>query len=344
MVWRFQGRHGARLSLLAAVATALCAAVPASTTCSGLLAARSSPTGLLSLEASRVVTARQAELAVMDLLRSRYFVGATTITVAGRGGESLVVAAAFPQGHRAVVRVPRGDHWDRVLKAYGRELAFVRRAVEVDAVGAAHLCLPRRLHIDGPTGLPMLFVDYATDGSFDRHLAHWGPGRARDHPEEVLALWRQMALGVRALHRAGIVHRDVKPANFLVTGGRLQLSDLGLATPVGRQVFGFEGLLTGTLSHMSDNQLGRGNAGFVDDLYALKITFYETLVGRTVWELDPREPANHVVLRRIDEFGTYPMFAGLPDEVTATVPASLLAIAQREFPSADALLDALENR
>lgn len=294
-------------------------------------------------EPSRVLRERAFESRTLASLRAGVFAGAEDVELVARGGESLVLRVRFSGGHGTAVRVPRGDNVARLLLAYGRELAYMRRAREADPEGACHLALPRRLRCDEHTGLPLLYLEFAGQGGLHDQLPRWGPARARAAPQAVLALWREMALGVRALHRAGIVHRDIKPANFLVADdGHLRLTDLGLATPVGRQVFGLEGLLTGTLSHMSDNQLGRGNAAFADDLYALKTTFRETLVGGTVWSVDPTVPENHVVLRSIDEFGTYPMLAELPDAVARGVPERLRRIAEQDFPSIDDVLRALQ--
>lgn len=290
---------------------------------------------------SRSLRERLREEETLDILRERYF-PRTELQIVGRGFENLIVLVSSTHEPAFVVRVPRRFEWRRVAEAYRRELRFLARAKARDAAGSLHLAIPRRFVVDEPSGLPILFLDYVPDGSLDRHLHAWGSLRAQQNPEAVLGLWRQMALAVRALHRVGVVHRDVKPGNFLVgVRGELLLTDLGLATTVGRQVSGLEGLLSGTLSHMSVNQLGRGNAAFSDDLYALKITFRETLVGATVWQVDAQDPENHVLLQPIDEFGTYPILYALPRSVAERVPARLRAVTESDFDSIDALLAAL---
>jgi serine/threonine protein kinase len=195
--------------------------------------------------------------------------------------------------------------------------------------------------------MPVLVLRRPPIATLAERLERFGPERARREPKFVLRAWRQLALAVRALHRIGVVHRDIKPSNVLWLGSaaapHFWLSDLGIAARQGTQVHGLEGLMSGTLSHMSVNQLGRGSASFADDLYALGVTFREMLVGQTVWTLDPGRPENHVELHWVNEFGTYPILRGLPDPVAAVVPPSLQRLVDGRDTSDDSI-DALLER
>lgn len=90
-------------------------------------------------------------------------------------------------------------------------------------------------------------------------------------------LFRQMLTGIAAVHNAGIVHRDVKPENFLVDGGLVKLADFGLATalPAG-------GTLTdvvGTPAYMSPEILSRNGYGHATDLWSFGATCYMIVFG-----------------------------------------------------------------
>ena len=111
---------------------------------------------------------------------------------------------------------------------------------------------------------------------------------ARDGPlplERAVEALVQAAKGLGAIHAAGLVHRDVKPANLLVTpDGRVKVTDFGLSKALGPAPSGTElGSLVGTPDYMSPEQC-RGEA--VDartDVYALGLTAYALLAGGKPW-------------------------------------------------------------
>lgn len=110
----------------------------------------------------------------------------------------------------------------------------------------------------------------------------------RDGPLALAAavdLLLQAARGLHAIHRAGLVHRDVKPGNLLVTpDGRVKVTDFGLSKTLGSAGRDTAvGSLVGTPDFMSPEQC-RGQA--VDartDVYALGLTTYAVLTGRRPW-------------------------------------------------------------
>src|SRR5215475_10772360 len=101
--------------------------------------------------------------------------------------------------------------------------------------------------------------------------------------ETFLRLAIAIATAVGKVHRRGLVHKDIKPANILVNiaAGEARLTGFGLASPVSRERQPPE-TITGTLAYMAPEQTGRMNRA-VDsrsDLYSLGVTFYQMLTGR----------------------------------------------------------------
>ncbi|MEP6649905.1 MAG: protein kinase [Lapillicoccus sp.] len=100
-------------------------------------------------------------------------------------------------------------------------------------------------------------------------------------PDQVRSIAGQAALALAAAHEAGVVHRDVKPANILVTpDGRVKLTDFGIARAADGASHTRTGEVLGTPQYLSPEQaLGRGATG-ASDLYALGIITQEMLTGR----------------------------------------------------------------
>lgn len=93
----------------------------------------------------------------------------------------------------------------------------------------------------------------------------------------------QAALGLAALHEAGIVHGDVKPENLLIAddGAELRLADLGLARSAGeRGPHGSSGGFHGSLAYAAPELLRGQPASFASDLYALGIVLFEVVTGK----------------------------------------------------------------
>ena len=97
-------------------------------------------------------------------------------------------------------------------------------------------------------------------------------------------VFRQVALGLSALHAAGKVHRDVKPSNVRVTPeGRVVLLDFGLVFEVDSR-HATEGNVVGTPAYMAPEQASLLSIGPEADWYAVGVMLYECLTGRRPFE------------------------------------------------------------
>lgn len=104
-------------------------------------------------------------------------------------------------------------------------------------------------------------------------------------PERVRAVVGQAALALATAHEAGVVHRDVKPANILVTPeGAVKLTDFGIARAIDGSGNTLTGEILGTPHYLSPEQaLGEAATG-ASDLYALGVVAHEMLTGRRPFE------------------------------------------------------------
>jgi serine/threonine protein kinase len=128
--------------------------------------------------------------------------------------------------------------------------------------------------------------------------------------ERAVALLGTALEGIEQAHRAGVVHRDLKPDNLMVTeAGTLKVMDFGIARVMGSGHLTRTGLLVGTLRYMSPEQIRGEEVDGRADIYALGAVLYEMLTGKppfeggTDWAIlraqiedAPRPPSEHLPL------------------------------------------------
>ncbi len=111
-------------------------------------------------------------------------------------------------------------------------------------------------------------------------------GRALD-PLRAAELIAQAATGIHAAHRLGIVHRDVKPGNLLVTpGGQVKVTDFGIARAADAVPLTLTGQVIGTPHYLSPEQAEGKEATPASDVYALAVVLYECLAGQRLFTSD----------------------------------------------------------
>lgn len=99
--------------------------------------------------------------------------------------------------------------------------------------------------------------------------------------EYAIEIARQVGGALGYAHQRGVVHRDVKPSNILIsTGGRIFLSDFGLAIEPGGTTLTTAGTIMGTVSYMSPEQASGKPVDARSDTFSLGVTLYEALTGR----------------------------------------------------------------
>jgi serine/threonine-protein kinase len=104
-------------------------------------------------------------------------------------------------------------------------------------------------------------------------------------PARVRSIIGQAALALGVAHEAGVVHRDVKPANILVRGdGLVKLTDFGIARAVDASGHTRAGDLLGTPNYISPEQAMGSPATGSSDLYALGVVAHEMLTGRRAFD------------------------------------------------------------
>ena len=163
----------------------------------------------------------------------------------------------------------------------------IRRRFTHEALAAARLSnAPNTVTIfdvGEHEGRPYIVMEYLPGGSLADRIQAEGvqpPGRA-------LAWLRQTAAALDAAHAAGIVHRDVKPANLLLNDeGNVRVADFGIASAVGLDSFTAAGTVLGTAGYLAPEQARGERTTPASDRYALAVVAFELLTGTRPFEMD----------------------------------------------------------
>ncbi|MYT28255.1 serine/threonine-protein kinase [Streptomyces sp. MspMP-M5] len=202
----------------------------------------------------------------------------------GRGGMGTVWRAEDEVLGRYVavkkLHVPPHLHDDEVRRLHER----TRR----EARSAARITHPNVIVVHDVVddeGLPCIVMEYIPAVTLSDVVKRQGTVP----PGEAARIGRAMAAALRAAHDAGVLHRDVKPANVLLgSDGRIVLTDFGIAVEPGTPSLTKTGELVGSVQYLAPERLRPGIAepGPACDLWALGATLYQAVQGHPPFQRD----------------------------------------------------------
>lgn len=188
----------------------------------------------------------------------------------GRGGMGVVYRAEDLRLERVVALKFLSPHATGTEKERGR---FLREARTAAALDHPSICTIHEIdEIEGRIFIAMALVE----GESLVDVIERGPMRI----DEAVDVAIQVAEGLVAAHEKGIVHRDIKPGNVMVTtGGRVRIMDFGLARFAGGTTLTSPDATVGTVPYMSPEQATGGDLDGRTDVWSLGTTLYEMITG-----------------------------------------------------------------
>ncbi|MBU3064453.1 protein kinase [Nocardia sp. NEAU-G5] len=249
----------------------------------------------------------------IDLVTELRAVGFVDVAEIGRGGFGVVYRCTQPGLDRVVaVKVltceleENRERFFREQRAMGR-LTGHPNIMEVLEVG------------ETATGQPYLVMPYHCQGSLDARIRRDGPLPL----EEVLHVGVKLAGALETAHHADIFHRDVKPANILLTDyGEPTLSDFGIAHLTG----GFQtstGTVTGSPAFTAPEVLRGEPTSGASDVYGLGATLFCALTGHAAFERRSGEQVVAQFLRISAQPVPDLRERGIPEDVSALIEAAM---------------------
>jgi serine/threonine protein kinase len=193
------------------------------------------------------------------------------LEVAGRGGMGIVYKAEDTKLHRAVALkfLPPA-----LVNSQESRERFLLEARAAAALSHPNICTIHEVHDEEER--PFIVMEYIEGRSLK--------ARIQGHPleaGEAAEIAIQVAEALEEAHGKGIVHRDIKSANIMVTEkGQAKVMDFGLAKVKGKSLHTREGTTLGTVAYMSPEQAQGRAVDHRTDVWSLGVVLYEMLSGR----------------------------------------------------------------
>jgi eukaryotic-like serine/threonine-protein kinase len=250
----------------------------------------------------------------------------------GAGGMGILYLARDPVLERTVAI--------KVMSAQSQELVerFAREARS--AAGLMHHNIVTIYDVGDDQGRPFIameYVDGETLAEAIRRKAPFGVSRKID-------LMLELCSGLGYAHQTGIIHRDVKPANLMITsGGALKILDFGLARLAMDATMGgltLTGAVLGTPHYMSPEQIEGHRVDHRSDIFAVGLVFYELLTYRKAYPGD----SPHSVLHKILQTDPEPMVelrGGVAPELEQVMRRAIAKNADQRYQQLATLADDL---
>ncbi len=196
-----------------------------------------------------------------------------------------------------------------------------RRRLRAEAQAAARLSHPHITNVydygeattvDGEP-VPYVVMELVDGESLAAVLA-----RSRRLPwPAAVRISSEVAAALAAAHARGIVHRDVTPANVMLTSGGAKVVDFGISALIGENDIDPDGSLLGTPAYLAPERLEGGQVSPATDVYAVGLLIYRTLIGQLPWDVG----TTTALLRahQYTEPEPMPPVEGLPPAVSALI-------------------------
>jgi serine/threonine-protein kinase len=251
----------------------------------------------------------------------------------GRGGVGTVYRARGGTLNRDVAI--------KVLNTATVDAVQIRR-FETEATALSRLAHPgitAILEVAEHDDQRLIVMELLHGETLDRLVRRQGPLS----PARAAALLVQALTALAEAHRVGIIHRDIKPGNLLLTdAGPLKILDFGVALIAGADRLTEAGLLVGTPAYMAPEQVTGGPVDARTDLYSVGLVFYHLVTGTLPFTgKTPALVADARVSSEPEPARSH--MAGLPGWVDHVLERALTRQPAGRYQSADELCDALES-
>lgn len=254
--------------------------------------------------------------------------------VVGRGGMGVVFRAFDRQLHRNVAIKAMSE---KLLKSETARKRFLREARSAAAINHANVV---SIYAAGEeAGYPFLAMEFVNGKTLEDRIHKESPLDVTD----ALRISSQIASGLAAAHRQGVIHRDIKPSNILIVDqiDRIKISDFGLALlALEHTDLTSFGDVVGTPSFMAPEQINGEDISPATDLFSLGVVIYTMFLGHSPF----RARGNLAALHRINDYHPpllHEQFPQVPAKLSSLVAQLMEKNPKKRPQSAEAVADEL---
>ncbi len=256
----------------------------------------------------------------------------------GRGAMGVVFEARDPRiGRTVAVKTIRLDALGIPSEAEWLQERLFREARAAGALSHAGIVVV--YDMGRHENLAFIAMERVDGPTLEQVLATGGlPSRG-----ESINILRQTAAALDYAHQNGVVHRDIKPANLMLHKGvTLKITDFGIAKITSTQQLTRTGMVMGTPSYMSPEQISAQPVDGRADQFSLAVIAFELLAGRRPFQADTLAGLVHQIVYE-ERPSARALRPDLPEAVDAVLKRGLARDAKDRYPSCSAYVIALED-
>src|SRR5437867_3825210 len=205
---------------------------------------------------------------------------------------------------------------------------FQREAKAISELVHPHMV---RVYDSGRDGtVHYIAMEYVEGANLKEYIRREG----RLSPERALQIAAQVCEALEFAHSHGVVHRDIKPQNILLTAdGRVKVTDFGIARALSSATITQTGTVLGSVQYLSPEQARGTTVGRSADLYALGVVLYEMVTGQLPFDGD--SPIA-IALSHVHKTPPAPssLVSGLPERVEGVIARALMKSSSDRYRSA----------
>jgi serine/threonine protein kinase len=264
-----------------------------------------------------------------SVLAGRY----TIIEELGRGGMGVVYKAEDTKLKRTVALKFLPPELVHIPKVKTR---FIREAQAAAALDHPNICTVHEFdEVDEKPFISMAYIE----GQSLKDKLESGPLDL----EEALGIAEQAAQGLQEAHKKGIVHRDIKSGNIMVTdSGQAKIMDFGLARKTEGTLLTKEGSTMGTIAYMSPEQTQGEEVDLRTDIWSFGVVLYEMLTGELPFKGEHEQAVVYSILKENPKPVTN-IKSDIPTSIEQVVNKSLEKDPDKRYQKIDELIDDIKS-